>query len=415
MNEIGPFLPLDTNQPRFGGSKGAIGRKSKILALRIFLAAIGTFAYPGAKAQTLDWVKQTGGSGQDSANSIALDAWGNAYLTGSYQDTVDFDPGSGVVEVKSNGVEDIFIQKLDSNGKLIWAKHVGGAYSDHGRTIATDKAGNTYTIGSFRGSVDFDPGTGTAHLTAAGEDDIFILKLDKSGNYIWAKRMGGSGSETGYSLAIDAAGNIYSTGYFSDTADFDPGPEVVNLTSKGGHEIYINKLDGTGNFKWAKSIGSSNDDWGISIFADVDGDVYTTGHFDLTVDFNPGGSTWQLGSFGDADVFVLKLDSLGNFKWVQQMGGNSHDQGRSIVVDGQKNVYITGSFETTADFDPGTGTFLISSKGSRDIFVQKLDASGKNLWVATIAGTQLMRGNSHCCGFIRQCLHNWPVQRHCGL
>src|SRR5690606_23904636 len=142
--------------------------------------------------------------------------------------TVDFDPGVGVYNLTSLGYDDIFIQKLDSNGDFLWAKRMGSTGSNIGHSIAVDTAGNVYTTGTFGGTVDFDPGVGTFNLTSAGGVDIFIQKLDSNGDFLWAKRMGGIGREQGSSITIDALGNVYTTGSFEEEVDFDPGVGIYN-------------------------------------------------------------------------------------------------------------------------------------------------------------------------------------------
>src|SRR5688572_9515122 len=143
------------------------------------------------------------------------------------------------------------------SNQWIWAKAMGGTEADRGQSIILDASGNIYTTGFFEGTADFDPGAGTFDLTAEGDQDIFITKSDNSGNFEWAISMGGTNNEVGYSITIDASGNIYTTGSFEGTADFNPGAGVFNLTSAGGTDIFISKLDGAGNFIWAKAMGGS--------------------------------------------------------------------------------------------------------------------------------------------------------------
>ncbi|MFC2111335.1 SBBP repeat-containing protein [Bacteroidota bacterium] len=128
------------------------------------------------------------------------------------------------------------------NPSFEWAKQMGGTGNDAGESITTDNNGNIYTTGSFYGTVDFDPGSGTTNLTSAGSGDIFIQKLDASGNLLWIKQMGGITFDIGYSITTDNSGNIYSTGNFEGTADFDPGSGIANLTSVGNYDIFIQKL-----------------------------------------------------------------------------------------------------------------------------------------------------------------------------
>lgn len=320
------------------------------------------------------WVKQTGGSTSDFGVSITLDANSNLYTTGYFQGTVDFDPGAGVQNLTSNGLTDIFIQKLDANGNFLWAKHMGGGLQDQGLSIITDNNGNVYTTGSFRATVDFDPGAGIQNLTSIGHYDVFIQKLDADGNFQWAKHMGRFGEyQAGKSIATDDSGNVYTTGYFEGTVDFDPGAGVLNLSSNSGsRDVFIQKLDTNGDFVWAKGIGAFSSDTGHSIITDSNGNVYTTGAFNRTVDFDPGSGVQNFTTNGYTDVFILKLDNNGDFVWVQQMGGANTDLGRSSTIDAGGNIYTTGSFKLTADFDPSSDVQNFTSLADSDIFIQKL-------------------------------------------
>jgi hypothetical protein len=139
-----------------------------------------------------------------------------------------------------------------AGGDFVWAKRMGGTNRDIGYSITTDASGGVYTTGVFEGTVDFDPGEGTFNLTSVGSTDIFVSKLDSNGNFIWAKRLGGTGLDAGNDIALDTSGNIYTTGFFHGTADFDPGAGIFNLTSVVDYypysDIFVSKLDNNGNF-----------------------------------------------------------------------------------------------------------------------------------------------------------------------
>ena len=322
------------------------------------------------------WAKGMGSMQQDGGTSIAVDANGNSYTTGYFSLTVDFDPGPGVFNITVYGPtfdSDDFILKLDSAGNFVWAKRLGGTDSEWAYKIILDANGNIYTAGFFSSTTaDFDPGPATYTLTSAGDADIFVSKLDSAGNFVWAKRMGGSAREWAYSMAVDAAGNVFTTGYFNGTADFDPGTATFNLTSAGMEDIFISKLDSSGNFVWAKKTGSTLGDYGYSIALDSAANVYTTGYFQLTTDFDPGPGTYNLNVVGASDIFVCKLDSSGNFIWADGFGSSGYETGYSLAVDASANVYTTGSFLATVDFDPGSGTFNMTPFGYSDVFVVKL-------------------------------------------
>jgi hypothetical protein len=345
-------------------------------------------------AQDFDWAKSFGGTSSDEGQSISVDALGNVYNTGYFQGTVDFDPGSGTSILTSLGSDDIFVQKIDAFGNLLWVKSFGGTSFDKGLSLNIDALGNVYTTGYFEGTVDFDPGTGTSNHTSTGPRDIFVQKMDSLGNFLWATSFGGPSFDVGQSISIDASGNVYTTGSFVGTADFDPGAGTSNLTSAGSRDIFVQKMDASGNFLWAKSFGGTSNDYGESISLDTSGNLYITGYFRGTVDFDPGVGTSNITTAGGFDIFVQKMDTSGNFLWAKSFGGTFDDFGKSISVDALGNVYTTGYFQGTLDSDPGAGTSNLTSAGSSDIFVQKMDASGNFLWSKSFGSTSIDEGQS---------------------
>lgn len=318
------------------------------------------------------WAKQIGGIGEDIGNCITVDDSSNIYITGYFNGTVDFDPGLGEFYQISEGESDIFVCKIDSAGNLVWAKSFGGLYGDRGYSISISNNEYLYTTGRFYGIVDFDPSVDTTNLISAGNSDIFINKLDISGNFIWAKRMGGTEMDEARSVQIDSSGNVYTTGFFFETADFDPGPDNYSLISYGKDDAFISKLDSNGNYIWAKQFGGVSINGGISLDIDNSGNVYTTGYFYTTTDFDPGPETFNLFSTGLHEIYISKLSTHGEFVWAKQLGGSENDACFSLAVDMVGNIYTTGCFEDKADFDPGPEVFDLISSSSFDIFIHKI-------------------------------------------
>ncbi|HJM73784.1 MAG TPA: SBBP repeat-containing protein, partial [Acidimicrobiales bacterium] len=380
---------------------GATRRRLRT-AVTAVLAASAMLWVSGAPAGA--WSSDDGaaavfsGTGTKHGHSVAVDSSGNVYTAGDFYDTVDFDPGAGTANLTSNGQQDVFVSKLDSSGNYVWAKNLGGTGLDYGYSVAVDSSGNVYTTGGFRGTVDFDPGSGTANLTAVGTE-AFVSKLDSSGNYVWAKSFDMNSTNSIHSVAVDSSGNVYTTGWFSGTVDFDPGAGTANISSFSSTDVFVSKLDSSGNYVWAKSFHGGYFDRGYSLALDSSGNVYTTGYFRGTVDFDPGSGTANLTSNGRDDVFVSKLDSSGNYVWAKNLGGTYSvgvftDGGRSVAVDSSGNVYTTGYFSGTADFDPGAGTANLTSNGQQDVFVSKLDSSGNYVWAKNFGGTDFDLGDS---------------------
>lgn len=353
-----------------------------------------TFAQP----IEMEWAASMGGAvANDRGNSVILDGSGNVYVTGRFRGTSDFDPGVGIYNLTSNGDDDVFILKLDALGNFLWAASVGGAFNEEAHSVSTDASDNVYVIGSFGGTIDFDPSAGTYDLTSSGARDVFLLKLDSQGSFLWASSMGGStSSDLGISISNDALGNVYMTGQFDDIADFNPGVDTFNLTpfTINAEDVFVVKLDSLGSFQWAVSIGGFDNDRAYSISNDAWGNVYVTGRYAGTVDFDPGVGTYNLTSNGGMDAFVLKLDSLGSFLWAASMGGANTEVGYSISTDVSGNVYVGGAHYGTADFDPGVGTYNLASNGASDGFVVKLDSQGNFRWAASLGGTGLDQGTS---------------------
>ncbi|MFT6166997.1 MAG: hypothetical protein ACJAV5_001490 [Vicingaceae bacterium] len=342
--------------------------------------------------KNLIWAKQMIGAGVALAYSITIDANENVLITGQFNDTVDFDPDTGIVQLAPFGRiginTSIFVLKLNSNGNFLWVKHMGSATSNsYGRSIISDNNGNVYTTGSFTGLVDFNPGLGTFNLTASTTiNDIYVQKLDSSGNFLWAKQISGANRKAGRSITIDLNGNLLITGQFSGTADFDPGTNTYNLTAVNGIDMFVLKMSPNGNLIWVKQIGGNSNEIGKSITSDINGNIYTTGYFQSQTDFDPGASTYNLTAIGLRDIFVQKLDANGNFQWAKQMGGTGDDEGNSITTDINGYVYTTGSFQRTVDFDPDTGTNNLTVIGGADIFIQKLDSNGSLMWAKHMGG-----------------------------
>lgn len=205
-----------------------------MLGFRTVLIAVALAWLLPAEVHAANATIRIGGTGQDEGGAVATDSSGNFYITGYFNGTVDFDPGAGTTNLTSGSGDEVFVAKYDSDGDLVWAKHFNSGGNDVGTGITVDGSGNVYTTGSFLGTVDFDPGAGTANLTSTGSTDIFVVKLNSSGSYVWAVRAGGGGADAGNGIALDSSNNVHVTGNYSgNNIDFDPGAGTANLTSAG--------------------------------------------------------------------------------------------------------------------------------------------------------------------------------------
>ena len=317
------------------------------------------------------WTKAFGGTGGDGVIPVAIDSSGNVYIGGSFENTVDFDPGAGVDNRTSAGSYDAFLSKYDASGNYQWTKAFGGTGEDEVTSVAINSSGNVYLGGYFANTVDFDPGAGVDNRTSAGIYDAFLSKYDASGNYQWTKAFGGTGVDLAWPLATDSSGNVYLGARFENTVDFDPGAGVDNRTSAGSSDAFISKYDASGNYQWTKAFGGTGDDGATSVAIDSSGNVYLGGFFENTVDFDPGAGVDNWASAGIDDVFISKYDGSGNYQWTKAFGGTGSDVAIPVATDSSGNVYIGGYFANTVDFDPGAGVDNRASAGSYDAFVSK--------------------------------------------
>ncbi|GIV33445.1 MAG: hypothetical protein KatS3mg031_0980 [Chitinophagales bacterium] len=329
-------------------------------------------------AQGYKWATSAGGGGFAKSFDLVNDNGGNLYVTGYFSDTLYFNTGTGTSSMVSNGLNDIFLAKYDSNGIYVWSLALGGKNYDVSNAITIDADGNILIAGSFGDTVDFDPGPGESLLISKGGDDVFFAKYDANGALLMAKSLGGTQGEGAASLATDLNNNIYITGEFSATVDFDPSGIAYNLAPQW-RDAFVASYDVNGNFRWAHRIGSTDWDTGRGIATDEDGNVYVTGWFNLTADFDPGAGTASLTSNGNDDFFLAKYSSSGDYLWAVHIGGTSGDSGYGIAIK-ENRICCYGIFRDTVDFDPDTGEEIHIASGSNAWFVTCFDSSGNHIW-----------------------------------
>jgi Secretion system C-terminal sorting domain/Beta-propeller repeat len=372
---------------------------------------IGSIGITTSQAQNHQWTN-TFGTPQltteiTASRAIAIDPTGNTLTVGTFVGTVDFDPGAGVASLTSTSGEngkDVYISKLNAAGNFIWAKKLGGPFdinfpnSANGLSITTDLSSNIIVAGSFSGMIDINPDPATTTiLTSLGAAEGFILKLNSNGDYLWSQQIGNTGGDVVNSITTDATGNIYAAGSFAATVDFDGSAAMANVTSIGQSDVFVLKLSATGTFGFVKTFGGTTTEIGNAIQVDGAGNIYTTGYFGngaagSTADFDPGAGTVTLTSKGGSDVFISKLNSTGNYVWAVSFGSSvttlAADQGNAIVIDEQGNVFVAGTFRATnaitpVDFDPGAGVDNKFVVGAQDVFVTKFNATGNYLFSFT--------------------------------
>ena len=330
----------------------------------------------------LVWARRVGGNGTDSITGLAIDAAGNVLTAGTFSGTVNFATGVTAVNLTAGASTSAFVWKLDPNGNLVWADQVMSGSTSDPVAVAVDSQNDVFTTGDFTGTAGFDPHSSSVSMTSAGGKDGFVSKLNPQGNYVWAESFGGANNDNGAAITIDAGGDALVTGAFINSANFKTagGPFALVGPASFLSTAFVAKFDPTGNAIWAKSFNSVVDSAGEGIAADTAGDVYSTGSMSLTTDFDPGPGTYNL----SGKVYISKLDANGNFVWADALDSTFSIDSPGIALDSQGNVYTTGPFDGTTDFDPGPAVFNVASQNSSaNIYVLQLTNAGKFVVVQT--------------------------------
>lgn len=387
-------------------------------------------------AQKIDWVKSYRNTSSSWTQNIITDFKklnnGDIITIGYFRDSVDFDTDTSQYTISNMHNEDIFITRLDSNANLIWVKTIQGMYTQTTHRLAIDSDENLIVTGVFGDSADFDPNQGVYPLAPLNGYDGFILKLDSNGNLIWANRVGniiyfievdqddniyaageyyydstdfdfGPGvytlpdTSTQFILKIDENANLiwakavdfypgflsitenhlYTSAYFNETMDADPGPQITNVTpTSPGSNIAILKLDTSANLIWVRSYNSSNLD-ANDFEIDLNENIYITGEYSGNCDFDPSSNVHlETSSNFLSDIYQLKLNSNGDFISVKTFGNMNEDKGTNIEIDNHGNIYLAGNFRDSIDLDEGTGNHWIYSDGFNNSgFIAKFDSS----------------------------------------
>ncbi|MDW3651333.1 MAG: T9SS type A sorting domain-containing protein [Bacteroidia bacterium] len=328
------------------------------------------------------WAKNFGGTDYSERASLNVDASDNVILAGYFYGTIDFDPGAGSSVLNAGNNGKFFIQKLDSNGDFQWVKEIGnGSYNSLGG-FQMDSQDNLFLSGRFSGTLDLDPGAGTSNVVSLGNGaDVFVLKLDNAGDFVWGVNAVSGGSPWGTNtLDVDQAGVVYLAGDFQGSPDFDPGTGVFTMTSSSNgsrNDGYLLKLDNQGAFVWAKqfsgvSIPGNNSYVNPQIIRlDQSGQAYMFGYYQGTIDFDPGPGSTNLTPPNRSSFFIVKLNQSGDLNWALSLDSDAYNLIRDVSIDTQDNIYVSGGFFQSLDIDPGQGSFTLNNSGNTSMFAFK--------------------------------------------
>lgn len=338
-----------------------------------------------------DWAGNIGGLGSvssvQSGTAVVHDASNYVYVTGELTGTVDMDPSAGEYKLSRSGSSRTqFIAKYDENKVFQWAnlfEDAGGASSNF---IDIDGSGNLITGGYFTATVDFDPGAGTTTLTSNGSYDSYVSKYNNLGALQWVVSFGGTSSDRIYQGRFDASGNVYVSGSFWGTVDFDPTAGVDNRTAVGSQDVFLAKIDPNGNVLWVHTFGSSAGDGFSALDIDASGNVVFAVGYQQTIDFDPSANVVNLTSNGGHDIAVAKYDPSGNLIWLTSLGGTGTEVVYNLKIDNDE-MFVVGSFSGTTDLDPGVASASYTAASGSDAFIVKLNSIGEYIWSNTIGGT----------------------------
>ncbi|MEP7264580.1 MAG: SBBP repeat-containing protein [Bacteroidota bacterium] len=344
--------------------------KKRFLLSIVFLSmcTLTISAQPGWQ-----WARSAEGEQYDQSSAVATDASGNVYVTGYFaSDSITF--GTTKLTNAGSGFDDLFIVSYDASGNLRWAESFGGSDDDKGTSIVVDPAGNIFVTGYYYSpTITF----GTTTLTNNGNGDMFILKIDYLGNFIWARGQGGAALEIPYAVTADAAGNAIVAGRFSSNLI---AFGTIFLTQQGSMDVFIVKYDPAGTIVWATGAGGGSNDEAYSVGTDQSGNIYIGGYFNQTISF---GST-MLTTIGISDGFVAKYGTSGALAWARKAGSSGDDRVKSIAVDANGNCYATGFFSNNSF---AIGSYTLNPSAMDNSFIAKYDSSGTVQWAHGVNGS----------------------------
>lgn len=344
-----------------------------------------TVATPTTPVPAPPFIWATGGGGpeSDEARGVTMDPSGASLVAGTFQGTITLFAGN--LPLQSRGMHDLFVTKLSSPNAIQWVRQFGGAGDDYAFDIVADDQGNSYVTGCFVGSVTLDgvsltsTETRPATFPNCGGGDVFTLKLDPAGHVTWAREAGGPAPDGGNEVALDGQGNVLVAantfgGFKVDSLDFPV---------QGNQDSYTLSYASDGALRWALPLAGAGADQTRGITGDASGNVLVAGRFTEMIQIGDvplraaGGSNAQ-------DSYVAKLDPSGTLVWAKRFGGPNDDYARGIATDTEGNIYVSGVYTGTVQFDAFT---LSSVGGSHDIFVVKLDPTGVVRWARSIGGS----------------------------
>ena len=385
------------------GNSYVFGSYSGILTLGAFAFTNNTgadlYVAKYDAAGTCLWGRVVGGPGVEAPQDLAVDAAGNVFVTGYFEDNVTFGSTTLTAGAAITQRGALFVGKLNTAGTWQWATKFGvDTRQPRTTTVALALApdgdvllGGTFNDAATRGAFPFAFGS-IVLSTTASTSDVFAARLDPTGaTWRWAIQAGTPDFDGATAVATDAAGNAYLTGFFNGTVAF--GAQSVTATGTAA-DVFVAKLNPAGQWVWANSGGGSSPDAGSAIATDAAGNCAIAGRiigsFGGTVTFGSTTLVLNPGRVSSGpDVLVAKLSSTGQWQWATRAGGPGGDSGESVALDAQGNVYAAGRVNIAADFGSTTvnNTPVSNPTIQGDQFLGRLSPTGAWQWVTLVGQT----------------------------
>ena len=347
----------------------------------------------------VEWAKNAGGSDSDFGTAITSLSDDSIVVTGYFYSTATFglgEPNQTVLTAIGGSYDrDIFIARYNTDGMLLWAKRMGGTYSEEcGYGITTLSDDSVVVTGGFWGSGVFGQGEpNETVLTSAGYNEVFVARYNSDGLLSWAKRAGGTARDESYAIDSLSDNSVVITGYFTETAVFGPDePNETYLWAVEDEDIFIAQYNPDGSLAWARGVGGGgyfSDDCGRGVAALSDDSSIITGAFTYTATFGPDEpNETVLTSLGNRDIFIARYNSNGSLVWVKQAGGSHQNDAYAIDSLKDNSFVITGGFFDSTIFDlNGPDEIVLTSFGNWDVFIARYNSNGNLSWVKKAGGT----------------------------
>ncbi len=349
--------------------------------MRLSLLFLLIIPFLNGFGQEFSWAIGLGGEGFDDVDDFIVDDAGNIYLTGDFDNIVDFDPGEGEKLIDPAGGTDGYILKLDGDQNFVWVRHLDGVERSEQlpASIALDADGGILVSGEFTDQTNFNPLGSDGVVDAVGRDG-YLVKFDNDGTFQWVYHLAGARETEVLSVSVDKNNDYYITGFYEGIVEFGDG--VVSQSVANDEDIFLQKLSSSGEILWSKFLGSDENERGQYVLAHGD-HLYFTGYYKGQIDFDTDEGEAVINSLdGSSDAFIQKMTLDGDHLWIRSFGGSSIDEGIAIAIDSEENVLLGGDYLSTVYFNEDQSIFFENIIGAG--FLLKLSPMGDLTWVKAV-------------------------------